>query len=214
MTHRSWQNRLRLGLVDDHPLFRMAVSQVLQAQPGLALLWDVASVPDAMRMLEEAPVDLVLMDIQLGSGIDGLEGTRLILKRSPQTQVILISALWQEQVVQQGLRAGATGFLSTSIRPSELTPTILALVQKHDTGLSTVRVSRESAPPHGQQSLTRRQSEVLQLIGAGRTNREIAQQLGISFTTVNKHVQSILIRLNARNRAQAVTSRNDRGTSR
>lgn len=213
VTTRSRGGDLRLGLVDDHPLFRMAVSQVLRAEPGLTLLWDVASVPDAMGMLEEAPVDLVLMDVQLGGGIDGLEGTRLILRQRPQTLVILISALWQERVVRQGLRAGAAGFLSKGIRPSELTSTILALVKTHDPGRSAARVNRELAPPPQQSTLTRRQSDVLQLIRFGRTNREIAGLLGISSATVNKHVQGILIKLNARNRAQAVTLSERRGTS-
>jgi DNA-binding NarL/FixJ family response regulator len=209
---------MRIGIVDDHPLFRLGLRNALAGQADVRVRWDVASAGDARHRLSETPVDVVLMDVNLGDLMDGIDATRAIVRAHPNTSVVMMSATVDDHVVFAAGKAGAAGYLAKDAQPEELVESLRALLGGSRTHLRRAsgdllqrfrkrRTSKDGGrslhQPH--QLLSGRESEVLAQIRAGRTNREIAARLGIAQTTVNKHVQKILKKLEARNRAQAAS---------
>lgn len=209
---------MRIGIVDDHPLFRLGLRNALSEHADVRVRWDVASAGEARRRLSEAPVDVVLMDVNLGDLMDGIDATRAIVRAHPNTPVVMMSATVDDHVVFAAGKAGAAGYLAKDVQAEELVESLRALLggsrthyrrasgdllQRFRKGRATKGGGRSLYQPH--QLLSGRESEVLAQIRAGRTNREIAARLGIAQTTVNKHVQKILKKLEARNRAQAAS---------
>jgi DNA-binding NarL/FixJ family response regulator len=191
-----------VAVVDDHPVFRLGLRQALRAHKGIEVLWDAATVEDAFQLLTATRVDMVLMDAALTTKDDGIAATRRIIRKWPEVAVVVLSASLDDQVRADSLGAGASAYLSKQLSPEEI---VRALRQ--------VAVERraQSVPPlpvrasRGLGALTRREQDVLAAMRLGYTNREIAGYLGLSRTTINKHVHEILTKLNARNRVQAVT---------
>ena len=211
------QTGVRIGIVDDHPLFRMGLRQALDRVAGIEVVWDVGHTRDLQRLTERKPVDAILMDVNLGGGAEGVAAAQTIIRRQPAMRVIMISATVDNHLIFAARRAGAVGYLAKDLDPDALVSSIQVLAaprrgwraSSHDLmqalaeGKGRRGTGRTSGG--GSQMLSPRELEVLNEIRLGRTNVEIAGRLGISLTTVNKHVHQILRKLNARNRAQAAT---------
>jgi DNA-binding NarL/FixJ family response regulator len=205
---------MQVGIVDDHPLFRLGMRQALTGQPGIAVRWDVGSAGQARRLLQEAPVDLVLMDVYLSDIMDGVDATRILVREHPTVPVVMMSAVLDEHVVYAAGKAGASAYLSKHLGPEELASSIRSIAasslgqRRSARGFKVLTGTKATLRPKldGKLDLlSKREMQVLEQIRAGRTNREIATRLGVSTTTVNKHVHRVLSKLNARNRAQAAT---------
>lgn len=205
---------MQVGIVDDHPVFRLGIRQALAGQPGIAVRWDVGSAGQARRLLQEAPVDLILMDVYLSDVMDGVDATRILVREHPQIPVVMMSAVLDEHVVYAAGKAGAAAYLSKHLGPEELATSIRSVAAVSATprrpgrSFKVLTGSKATLRPKldGKLDLlSRREMQVLEQIRTGRTNREIAARLGVSQTTVNKHVHKVLTKLNARNRAQAAT---------
>lgn len=210
---------MQIGIVDDHPVLRLGLRQALSDQPGVSVRWDVGSATQARRMLQESPVDIVLMDVYLSDMMDGVDATRLMSREHPEVPVIMISAVLDEHVVFAAGKAGAAAYLSKNLEARELVSSIRAAVASRANGNKRARGSFRLVTAHKAAMrprvegklglLSRREMEVLEMVRNGRTNREIAGRLGISQTTVNKHVHRVLTKLGARNRAHAATLMRD-----
>jgi DNA-binding NarL/FixJ family response regulator len=208
---------MRVGIVDDHPLFRLGLRQALDHEEGISVAWDVGSVPEARRMLRDRATDVILMDVHLGDDAGGLEATYALVREQPQLKVVMISALIDDVVVRAARRAGAAGYLAKDVRPEQVASALRALATMSGSiGRSGTlnlmerlprpraqRIAVTSGVPSRPALLSPREMEVLSEVRAGRTNREIAQRLGISATTVNKHVHKILQKLRVKNRTLA-----------
>jgi DNA-binding NarL/FixJ family response regulator len=208
---------MRVGIVDDHPLFRLGLRQALEQEEGISVAWDVGSVADARRVLRERTVDVILMDVHLGDDAGGVEATYALARERPEIKVVLISALIDDVVVRAARRAGAAGYLAKDVRPEQLARALRALATmsgstRRSGSLNLIervplrrerRVAISSGARRKPELLSPREMQVLSEIRAGRTNREIAQRLGISATTVNKHVHKILQKLSVKNRTLA-----------
>ena len=214
----SWPGRarLRLGIVDDHPVFRLGLHQALREEGTTTPRWGVGSTAEALRLLAQEPVDVVLMDVNLGNASDGIEAARRIAEDYPAVKVIMVSASADEQILLAALQARAVGYLPKDLPPGDLIRSIRVLASPSSGAplavlhnlLDSIQGARPAAGignVAGPGSLSRRELQVIADIRAGRTNREIARRLGISTPTVNKHVQRILHKLQARNRAHAAT---------
>lgn len=209
---RSGRGRLRVAVVDDHEVFRLGLRSLLQ-RSSLEVVWDTGSVPEAFELCNAQPVDVVLMDVNLGGPVDGLEATRRLTARQAGLRVILMSGLVDERRLAAARHVGAVGFLPKELGAAEMVSAIHALVdvgvpagEPSGTGRRPARL--EPIPAGAEQpfaALTPREVEVLGEIRLGRTNREIAAALGVSTTTVNKHVHQVLRKLRIRNRAEAAT---------
>jgi DNA-binding NarL/FixJ family response regulator len=200
---------IRLGIVDDHPVFRLGLVRAFAREHDLAVLWEKGGVNDLDKMLEAFPVDVVLMDLNLGSDQDALAATSAIRKRYDAVRVIVISGSLDWEAASAARAAGASGYLPKDLDVADLVAAIRGLASPnfgrrsfHD--LLAARHGGNGAVHSVLTELTIREQEVLAELRRGRTNKEIATRLGVSITTINKHVQKVLKKLHVGTRAQAV----------
>ena len=194
---------IRLAIVDDHEVFRLGLRGLLERIGGFVIAWDTGSAHEAWSRIVEHPVDAVLVDVNLGGPVDGLEVSRMLTTRDRGLKVVLMSGLVDEQRLADAPRMGAIGYLPKELSADEMVEALVGLVRPG-------RGRRGSRPlafhdEHGSRldALSLREREVLAEIRVGRTNREIAERLQVSTSTVNKHVHQVLRKLRVRNRAEA-----------
>lgn len=197
---------IRIGIVDDHAVFRIGMRTALSRHPDVSVIWDRGTVSDCIAALRREPVDLLLLDVHLGAGHgpSGIEACSLILSRWPEVAVVLMTGLDHEGLADAARAAGAAKLIAKDASVESMLADILATARQRPPvrgeAIARRRTSAERAP---KVSLSAREAEVLGLVGEGLTTREIARRLGISAATVNNHVQRLLRKLNARNRAHA-----------
>ena len=196
---------IRLGIVDDHPTFRVGLRRVFEQEADVEVAWDLGTLSEMSEAMTSDPVDALLMDLNLGPNQDTLAATRAIVDRKGGVAVIVISASADSDAVTAARQAGAHAYLPKDLPVADIVAAVRSLAQNKTsiTGFADFAGGRNSelGVRHG---LTRRELEVLGELQRGRTNREIAARLGVAVTTVNKHVQQVLQKLHVSNRAQAV----------
>lgn len=200
---------IRVGIVDDHPIFRLGLKRALESQSDIDIPWEMASATNLDAAMRRSPVDVILMDIFLETGKDGITATREVTAKWPGVKVVVISATLDERNVAASSRAGADGFLPKAMPVADMIDSIRRLAEGKRTASNFAAVLPRGAKRRKDQVdlLSPRQLQVLAELRLGRTNKEIAARLGISIGTVNKHVHSVLTALNVRNRTQAAASR-------
>jgi len=201
----------RILLIDDHSLFRCGLRMVLAAAIADVEVLEAASLEEALRP-ETATPSLVLLDVQL-HGLNGLEGMGLVQRRWPQAPVIVLSSEASPQKVQLALERGASAFVSKADPPDR----ILAVIEQVRLGLPVTHETTASPARHGgageaqQALLTPRQSEVLDLVCQGLSNKVIGRRLNLSENTVRGHVQAVLAALQVSSRSEAGFAARQRG---
>jgi DNA-binding NarL/FixJ family response regulator len=205
---------IRVLLADDQELVRTGLRTILGAQPDMEV---VGEAEDGLQVVEGArrrAPDVVLMDIRMPN-LDGLGATRRILAElEPAPRVLVLTTFDLDEYVYEALRAGASGFLLKDVPPEQLVAGI-RVVAGGEALLSpsiTRRLIQEFAsaapapaePPAGLDELTARELEVFKLVARGLSNAEIAGELVVSETTVKTHVARVLMKLDLRDRVQAV----------
>ncbi|WP_127504665.1 response regulator [Actinoplanes solisilvae] len=207
-------------IADDQPLQRMGFKMLLDGTPGMVVVGEASNGAEAVRMAGQTHPDVVLMDVRM-PGMDGIEATRRITAAGSRTHVLILTTFDLDEYVYAGLRAGASGFLLKDARPEELIAGIRAVAD----GDSVVAPSltrklmdaylQDSAPDTSVDprlnTLSEREREVLEAIGQGATNTEIAQRFTLTESTVKKHVGRVLFKIGARDRIQAVIFAYDNG---
>lgn len=199
---------IRIGIVDDHPVFRLGLKRALERESDLEIPWELGSAANLDAVMRKSPVDVLLMDVYMGSGKDGMAATREVRESWPEVKVAIISASLDVRVGPASKRAGADIFLAKAMPVAEMVKSIRHLAVGNS---PRSRGGPRSAPSvggagHRVDGLSPRQRQVLDHLRLGRTNREIATRLNISIGTVNKHVHEVLTALKVRNRTQAVTA--------
>ncbi|QJQ31289.1 response regulator transcription factor [Sphingomonas lacunae] len=198
----------RILIVDDHPLAREGLKAVLTAA-GLTIVGEVATGEEAVEQASALVPDVVLMDVRLGSGIDGLEATRRISALGLPTKVLMLTLHDMPGYVREALAAGAAGYVLKDTGIDELRNSV-SQVMAGQTAIplplmaSVMQAGGRVTPsPSHIDSLTERELEVLDLVSEGKTNKEIARVLGISPATVKAHVERIISKLSVSDRTQA-----------
>lgn len=209
---------IRLGIVDDHPVFRLGLMRLLERESDMAALWELSSLEQLPDLLEKLPVDVVLMDLHLGPEQDALAAVRLIREGFESVKVIVISGSLDFEWAAAARAAGANGYLPKDLPVADMMAAIRALASPYF-GRSGFSDLLNDGParhrrPQLALALTRRERQVLTELRRGRTNKEIAARFGVSLSTVNKHVQQVLKKLHVRTRAQAVVAMDAQATSR
>lgn len=188
-------------VVDDHPLFRDGLAALLATVPDVTVVGAVGSGEDAVTAARTLDPDVVLMDLNL-PGMPGLEATRRLAAEG-RAAVLVLTMVDDDQGVLAALRVGARGYLLKGAAQEE----VLAAIRTVASGGAVfgARVAgRVLGGGQGRhEALTERESEVLALIAAGRSNPEIAAALGVSLKTVQNHVSRVLTKLQVRDRTQA-----------
>lgn len=207
-------HRVRILLVDDHELFRESLAGMLAFEPDLEIVGQAGDGFQALQGVRDTNPDLVLMDISMPI-CDGLEATHLVHAAYPAVRILILTVNNDDESVLEALKAGAHGYVLKDTNKVAFLRSIrqvladeVALSPKHISTL--VRAFRHTTEhvEHGSASaddaeMTPRERDVLELIVAGATNAEIAEQLTVNISTVKSHVRNILRKLNAGNRQEA-----------
>jgi len=212
---------LGILIVDDQALVRAGFRMILEAEEDMEVVGEAADGREAVAEAKRLRPDVVLMDVRMPD-VDGIEATRRLLGDGADAKVVMLTTFDMDEYVYDALRAGASGFLLKDVPPEQLVDGIRA-VAKGDALLApsvTRRVIEEfvrrppasvrTLPP-GLEELTARELEVLKLIARGLANAEIATELFVSETTVKTHVAHVLMKLDLRDRVQAVVAAYESG---
>jgi DNA-binding NarL/FixJ family response regulator len=218
---------INVMIVDDHPVFRQGLRNVLAAQEGLRVVGEAADGEAALEEAETLHPDVVIMDINLPE-MNGLQATRALKDRCPDTQVIMLTAYDDEEQIYHAIRAGASAYHAKDVRPERLVGVIRQVNEGHYVVDDTVmdedgigewllrKFKRFGGTVFGGDEdflspLTPREMEILELVVQGMSNRRIAYTLGISHQTVKNHMTAILRKLGATGRTEAAVSALRRG---
>jgi len=203
---------IRILLVDDQVIIRQGLRSMLESNPDMEVIGEAENGQRAIAQISVLQPDVVLMDIRMPV-MDGVAATQAIAQQYPQTRVLVLTTFDDDEYVAQSMRLGAKGYLLKDTEPEELAMAIRCvhkghtqlgpgLFEKAIAPISTPAPPPMEIPPEFAQ-LTHREREVLRLIASGANNREIAQALYLSESTVKNYVTSILSHLNLRDRTQA-----------
>jgi DNA-binding NarL/FixJ family response regulator len=199
-------------IVDDDKLMRAGLRAVLSSDEGIEVVGEAGDGRAAIDSARRLEPDVVLMDVRMPE-MDGVSATREVLRAAPESRVVIVTTFEEDDYVFGGLAAGASGFLLKRTGPEELIAAIHtvaggeALLSPSVTRRVIERMAREPGVEPKEErleELTEREREVLELIAAGLTNAEIAERLVIEESTVKTHVKRVLMKLDVRDRVQAV----------
>jgi len=204
-------------VADDQVLVRAGFRVLVDTAPDLRVVGEAGTGEEAVEVARRARPDVVLMDIRMPK-VDGIEATRRILGSGATTRIMILTTFDLDEYVFAALRAGASGFLLKDTPPGELLAAIRVIAAGEGLLAPTVtrrlieEFARRPAPAvRGLDGVTGREREVLGLIGAGLSNTEIAQRLQLTVATVKSHVGRLLMKLQARDRAQLVIAAYETG---
>jgi len=205
--------RIRVLLVDDHPLFRAGVRQRLcEHDPDIEVVGEAENAQEAQEMVTTLLPDLVLMDIAM-PGESGIEITRMIKQVTPMVTVVILSLYNDVQYIEAAVQAGATGYLLKTVAGPELAKAVRSAYDGEAVMSQEVssKVFRQLLPqlrngrqPVTEQQLSDREMEVLSQVARGAGNKEIAKSMQLSVRTVDSHLRSIFSKLQVTSRTEAV----------
>ena len=210
----------RVLIADDHALLRAGMRAMLAGEPDIEVVGEAADGREAVDLCEELRPDLILMDVGMPN-MDGMEATREIKNRHPAVSVLVVTAHPSPDYVLDAVRAGAAGYLLKTATRDEIFDAVRSVLRnefpldKELTAHLIQRLAQEATTPEkppvaasGHRAepsdvLTARETEVLRLLAAGKTNRTIAQKMHLSLSTVKRHIERIIAKLGVSDRTQA-----------
>ncbi len=214
-------DKIRVMIVDDHPVFRQGLRNVLVAHEGVCIVGEATDGQEAIERAQELLPDVVLMDINLPT-LNGLQATRKLKALCPEVSVIMLTAYDDEEQVYHAIRAGASAYYAKDVSPERLVDVIRHVNRGHyvigDTLLDEDGIGAwllkefrrfggemfEEEEEQFLSPLSPREMEILELVIHGMSNKEIAYHLGISHQTVKNHMTAVLSKLGVADRTQAV----------
>lgn len=195
---------IRLLLADDHPVVRTGLRAVLDTEPDLHVVTEAATAEEAVELAATHRVDVVLMDLQFGAGMNGSQATALITARPDAPRVLVLTTYDTDADILAAVEAGATGYLLKDAPPDELSAAVRAAAAGQSAlapAIANRLMDRMRAPGV---ALSRREIEVLQLVGSGLSNHEVSERLYLSQATVKSHLVHIYDKLEVDSRTAAV----------
>lgn len=206
--------KVKVLIVDDHTVFCEALSSLLTIKGEVDVVGIASNAEDAFKKVKQLNPDVVLMDIELKDS-DGIQTTRIIKEKHPNTEVIILTMHTDEQYLLEAIQAGAKGYILKDF-PSSLLLEAIKYVAEGKSLFDPTSSSRvlnqlklllnkkRQLTGEKDSSLSKREVEILKLIAEGYTNKEIAQKLYLSEHTVRNHISNIFLKLNCNTRAKAV----------
>lgn len=212
----SAEQRLRIVLVDDHPVVRAGLRAMLAEDAGVRVVDEAGDGQDAIERVARSaahgePADLVLMDLQLGAGMDGVEATRRLRERCPDLPVLILTTYDTEADILAAVDAGASGYMLKDAAPTDIHRAIRDAAAGRTAVAPEVAARLMGRMRTGATTLSAREVELIELLAAGLSNKEIARRLFISVATVKTHLVHMYRKLGAENRTAAVAEARARG---
>jgi two-component system response regulator DevR len=199
---------IRVLLVEDHEIVRRGVRELLDSEPGIEVVAEAGGVAEALVRAGATQPDVAVVDVRLPDG-DGVALCRTLRSREPAPRCLVLTAFDDERAVVEAITAGASGYLLKQVRGQDLVHAVREVAAGRSLldPVTTARVlerMRRSAETDELAALTEKERRVLELMGEGLTNRQIAQRLFLAEKTVKNYVTSVLAKLGMERRAQAV----------
>lgn len=204
----STTHKATILIVDDHPIMRLGIAAIIDAQNDMKVCAHAGSGEEAIQMFQTHRPDITLMDLRL-PGMSGLEALRRIRQTDPHAKCIVLTTYEGDEDIHQAIAGGAAGYIIKGMSHE----TLVDALRKVQSGLRYLPspIARSLAHRTPNSDLSPREREVLSLMARGKTNKEIANALGITEATVKCHVSVILLRLGVNDRTQAVLEALHRG---
>lgn len=211
------KKKIRVLIVDDQTLFREGIKDVLTGEKWLEVVGEGSNGEEAVAMAKKLKPDVVLMDIKLPK-LDGIAATRQIRAANPDINVLMLSSFEDEAHVLEAIQAGANGYLSKMLPAAELLNSIKTftseglMIPQQLMGklLHGLRKMNDTGTP-SQATLTKTEIKVIDLLGKGRSNKELAKELGSSVKTIKNHLNSAFHKLGVTSRTEAVVKAIEKG---
>jgi DNA-binding NarL/FixJ family response regulator len=193
---------IRILSVEDHPVFREGLSTIIASQPDMVLVAQATNAAEALAEFRRLRPDVTLMDLRL-PGTNGIDALITIRGEHPDARVVMLTTSDGDGEIHRAMRAGASGYILKSMAKNEL----LGVIRTVHAGRRYLpaEVAARLSEHFGEDDLTARELQVLQLIRDGHRNKQIADQLSIAETTVNFHIKNLVDKLQANDRTHAVT---------
>ena len=215
---------IRVLIADDHPFFRDGLRVLLEATPDTELVGEATDGNEVLALAEESKPDVILMDLRMPA-LGGIAATRKILENTPETNILVVTMVEDDDSVFAAMRAGARGYLLKGADKDEMLLAIRAVAQGEAVfgpGIARRLIGYFSSPTPASSrtprsifpELTDREREILHLIAAGKNNQEIAASLFLSLKTVRNYVSNIFTKLQVADRAHAIVRAREAGLGR
>lgn len=195
---------VKVLLVDDHPVVRTGLRAVLGSRPGVEILGEAATGEEGVKLAIQFRPDVVLCDLRLGDGMDGVAATAALRALTPAPAVIILTTFDRDTDILRAVEAGAAGYLLKDVSPETIVDAIQSaargeIVLAPELATRVMRGMRNPVP-----RLTERESEVLQHLATGASNKQIAKALFVSEATIKSHLVHIFTKLDVDSRARAI----------
>lgn len=205
---------IRVLIVDDHPVVRAGLKALFASESGFEIVGDFTSGEEAIERCKEETIDLVLMDLQLGDGMQGTDATRILRGLNPAPRVLILTNYDTDADILNAVEAGASGYLLKDAPPAELIAAARAAASGASALSPTVERRLNTRRNSVGGALSPREIEVLGLVAVGKSNRDIGRELFLSEATVKSHLVHIFTKLGVSSRTRAVAAARDAGTIR
>jgi DNA-binding NarL/FixJ family response regulator len=205
----SHAEKMKVMIVDDHPLMRVGIAAIINARSDMGVVAQAGTGEEAVALFQQHKPDITLMDLRLPGSLGGVEAITAIRAKFPSARFIVVTTYDGDEDIHRALEAGAQGYVIKGMPYQTL---VDALKKVHAGGRflpPPVARALAARSPHSQ--LSSRELEVLHLLVGGNSNKDIAHLLGITEATVKSHVSTILMRLDVEDRTQAVVAALQRG---
>ena len=201
--------KMRVMVVDDHPLMRVGIAAIINARPDMIVVAQAETGEESVKLFQQHRPDVTLMDLRLPGKMGGVEAIATVRSSHPHARFVVVTTYEGDADIHRALEAGAQGYVIKGM-PYQ---TLVEALQKVHAGRRFVPppVERALASRMPDSDLSSREMEVLQLLMSGKKNKDIANFLGITEATVKSHVSAILMRLNVNDRTEAVVTALRRG---
>lgn len=200
------KKKIKVLLVDDHTIVRKGLRLILELHDRIDVCGEAGSLKETLDMIAQCQPDVVLLDFKLPDG-DGVEGCKKIRSRFPYVKILILTAYSQDHIVMEAIRAGANGYLLKNIKSEELIKSIFTVYENEsvlDPSVAEVIFKQlhtgESQSDH---QLSPRETNILNMISKGKTNKEIAEALFISEKTVRNYTSTLFKKIGVHNRTEA-----------
>lgn len=205
----SSDQKKRVLIIEDDPEIRSSFTMIVDSSQKFTVVNSYSNCEDAIKHLHTDKPDIVLMDVELPGGMNGIKGTKIIKDKSPNSDIIMVTVYEDSEMVYEALKSGASGYITKSANYMELLSALDEITRGGAPMSSKIaRMVIDNFHLNPNTPLTKRETEILQLISEGKTYTQISEELFISKETSKTHIKNIYSKLQVRSKSEAIARAN------